>query len=92
MAALNVLILTQDNCGFCEDAKELFERLAREFPFSVSTMEIASPEGQAFATRGGVLFPPGIFIDEEPLCYGRPSERMLRREVERRLLSRASVS
>lgn len=85
MPALNVLILTQDNCRFCEDAKMMFERLSSEFPLSVSTLAIDSPEGQAFAVHGGVLFPPGIFIDEEAFCYGRPSEGMIRREIQRRL-------
>ncbi len=32
-----------------------------------------------------MLFPPGIFLDGEPFSYGRPSERKLRRELERRL-------
>lgn len=91
MRVLNVLILTQDNCGFCEDATILFERLARDFPLSVATLEVDSPEGQMLAAQGGVMFPPGIFIEEEPFCYGRPSERKIRREIERRLLSRASV-
>lgn len=31
------------------------------------------------------MFPPGIFLDGEPFSYGRPSERKLRRELERRL-------
>ena len=33
--------------------------------------------------RGGVMFPPGIFIDGRAFAYGRPSERALRREIER---------
>jgi hypothetical protein len=85
MTALHVLILTQDNCGFCEDAKMLFERLKGEFPLSVSTLAIDSAEGQALALQGGVLFPPGIFIDQEAFSYGRPPEGKIRREVERRL-------
>lgn len=85
MPALDVLILTQDNCGFCEDAKMLFGRLSSEFALSVSTLAIDSPEGRALATRGGVLFPPGIFIDAEAFCYGRPSEGKIRREIQRRL-------
>lgn len=82
---MNVLILTQEHCGFCEQARELLDRLSGEYGFSVSTLNVGSPEGQALALRGGVLFPPGIFLDGEPFCYGRPSERKLRRELERRL-------
>ncbi len=66
----------------------MLDRLAIEYGFSVSTLDLGSPEGQALAVRGGVLFPPGIFLDGEPFSYGRPSERKLRRELERRLNSR----
>ncbi len=30
------------------------------------------------------MFPPGIFIGGEPFSYGRPSEKKLRRELEKR--------
>ncbi len=82
-----MLILTQEHCGFCEQAKEVLDRLSVEFGFSFSTLDIGSPDGQTLAMRGGVLFPPGIFLDGEPFSYGRPSERKLRREIERRLKS-----
>ena len=84
---MEVLLLTQENCGFCAQAKELLDRLSGEYQLSVTTLDLNSPEGQALAMRGGVLFPPGIFIDGEPFSYGRPSERKLRREIERRLRS-----
>jgi glutaredoxin len=82
---MQVLLLTQERCGFCAQAKALLARLSDEYGFSISTLDVNSPEGQALAMRGGVLFPPGIFIDGEPFSYGRPSERKLRREIERRL-------
>ena len=82
---MDVLLLTQQQCGFCTQAKELLDRLSVEYGFSLSTLDLASPEGEALAVRSGVLFPPGIFLDGEPFSYGRPSERRLRREIERRL-------
>ena len=82
---MEVLLLTQEHCGFCAQAKELLDRLSGEYQLSVTTLDLNSPEGQALAMRGGVLFPPGIFIDGEPFSYGRPSERKLRLEIERRL-------
>src|SRR5258708_25157548 len=85
--SMNVLLLPQAHCGFCERAKEILNRLAPEYGFSVSTLDLASPEGEALAVRSGILFPPGIFMDGEPFSYGRPSERRLRREIERRLKS-----
>jgi glutaredoxin len=84
---MNVLLLTQKNCGFCRQAKEILDRLSVEFGLTVSTLDLDSPEGQVLAERSGVLFPPGIFLDGEPFSYGRASERKLRRELERRLRS-----
>lgn len=85
MSVLTVLILTQEGCDFCDAAEAIFDRLSREYPLSISTMSLESAAGQALAQKGGILFPPGIFFDGEPCCYGRPSERRLRREIERRL-------
>ncbi len=85
---MEALLLTKEQCGFCTQAKEMLDRLAVEYGFSVSTLDLGSPEGQALAVRGGVLFPPGIFLDGEPFSYGRPPERKLRRELELRLNAR----
>ena len=82
---MNVLLLTQQDCAFCAQAKEILARLSAEYGFSVSTLDVSSPEGEAVAARSGILFPPGIFLDGEAFSYGRPSERRLRREIERRL-------
>jgi hypothetical protein len=82
---MDILLLTQGNCGFCEQAREMLERLSREYWLSVSTLDMGSPRGQELAMKGGLLFPPGILIDDEPFSYGRPSERKLRRELDRRL-------
>ncbi len=84
---MDVVLLTQENCSYCEQAKELLGRLSVEYPLSVSIRDLGSREGRALAARGGMLFPPGIFLDGEPFSYGRPSERKLRRELKRRLES-----
>lgn len=80
---IEVLLLTQDDCKFCDEAKTILGRLGDEFPLHVSATELSSPRGQALALEGGLLFPPGIVIDGRPFCYGRPSEKRLRRELER---------
>lgn len=82
---IRVLVLTQKECGFCEQAHDLLQRLAREYELTISTLDIASQEGQALALQAGMLFPPGIFLDGEPFSYGRLSEKKLRRELERRM-------
>lgn len=82
---MDVLLLTQAQCGFCEQAKALLDRLAAEYPLAVRTLDLGTPEAQALAEHGGILFPPGIFLDGDAFSYGRPSERALRRELDRRL-------
>lgn len=81
---MKVTLLTQENCAFCEKAKDILARLSEEYTLSVETFDLTSPEGRTLAERGGVMFPPGIFVEGEPFSYGRPSERKLRRELDRR--------
>jgi hypothetical protein len=82
---ITILLLTQEHCGFCEQAKEILDQLSREYWLSVSTLNMASSTGQELAMNGGLLFPPGVLIDGEPFSYGCLSERKLRRELDRRL-------
>ncbi len=82
---LQILLLTREDCAFCHDAEAIVERLAREFHLSAERMDLDTVDGLAMAERGGIVFPPGIFVDGEPVCYGRPSERKLRRFLEHQL-------
>lgn len=84
---MQVTLLAQQECAFCDQAKEILGRLQREFDLDVSVLDMASAEGAALAERGGIMFPPGIFLNGEAFSYGRPSERKLRRELERRAAS-----
>lgn len=80
-----ILLLAQEQCGFCKQAKEILDRLSHEYLLSVSILDINSPEGQRLAIQGGLLFPPGVYVNGVPFSYGRLSERKLRRELKRRL-------
>ena len=82
---IEILLLTQQHCGLCEQATDILDRLSREYWLSVSTLDMGSSTGQELAMKGGLLFPPGVLIDGEPFSYGRLSERKLRRELDRRL-------
>jgi glutaredoxin len=82
---MEVLLLTREDCAFCHDAEAILGRLSKEYAVRVRTVDLDTPDGQELGTRGGVLFPPGIFIDGRPFSYGRPSERKLRRELEKHL-------
>ncbi len=84
---VEVTLLTVADCGHCEDAKQLLDQLAAEYPLRVATVDLASPEGQRLAVLGGVIFPPGIFLDGQPFSYGRPSRRKLRRALDQLDLS-----
>lgn len=77
--------LTQESCAFCEQAKEVLERLVGEYELAIEAVDMATAEGQVLAERGGVMFPPGVFVDGDAFSYGRLSERKLRREFERRV-------
>lgn len=85
---MQVMLLSQQECAFCDQAKDILGRLQREFELEISEVDMASPEGAALAERGNIMFPPGIFLDGEAFSYGRPSERKLRKELERRIRSR----
>jgi len=80
---VEVLLLTQDDCKFCDEAKAILSRLGDAFLLRISTEELSSPRGQALALEGGLLFPPGILLNGRPFSYGRQSEKKLRRELER---------
>jgi hypothetical protein len=80
---LDVVLLTREDCAFCENARAILERLGAEFPLSVRSVDFDSDEGCRLALAGGLLCPPGILVEGRPFCYGRPSERKLRRELTR---------
>jgi glutaredoxin len=82
---MEVLLLTREDCAFCHDAEEILGRLSKEYAVRVRTVDLDTPEGQELGERGGVLLPPGILIDGRGFSYGRPSERKLRRELEKHL-------
>ncbi len=88
MTPLEILVLTQEDCAFCDLAKDILERLSAEFPLSVTTLSLDAPQGQELALQNGILFAPGLFIDGKAFSYGRPSERKLRRAIEARLSTR----
>jgi hypothetical protein len=85
---LRITLLTRAHCGFCEDAEAILSQLAGEYLLVIETIDVDSPTGEPLALQGGILFPPGIFLDGEPFSYGRVSEQKLRRELERRHLGR----
>ncbi len=69
---IEVLLLTQDDCKFCDEAKAILTRLGAVFPLRINTAELSSSQGQALALEAGLLFPPGILINGRPF-FQRPT-------------------
>ena len=81
-----ITLLSQDNCGFCEHAKQVLARVGVRYPLQVTEISLDSPQGQAIGTSAGVLFAPGVLVDGRPFSFGRLSERKLLRALEKRAL------
>ncbi len=76
--AMELLLITTEDCHLCEHAHTVLERLG-VFPRDVS---VTSPEAAALAQRGIPLaFLPVLTDGEQVIAYGRLSERRLRREL-----------
>lgn len=84
---VEITLLTQEQCRFCDLAKEILDRVGHDYPLWIREVDLATAEGQRLATAAGVLFAPGVLLDGAAFCYGRLSERKLRRELDRRTSS-----
>jgi glutaredoxin len=80
--AIRVTLLTQDDCTFCDHAKDVLARVAADYPLEVEEIDLGSPAGQALAVGEGVLFAPGVLLDGALFSHGRLSEKKLRRALD----------
>ena len=81
---VQITLLTQPSCGLCGQAKQVLDRVGRDYPLAVTEHDLTTPDGQALAARAGVVFAPGVLVDGEPFSFGRLSERKLRRTLDHR--------
>lgn len=81
---VTVTLLTQPDCALCEQAKDILARVSGEHPLAVTELDLTTPAGRELAVRHGVLFAPGVLINDEPFSYGRLSEKKLRRQLSKR--------
>lgn len=77
----DILLLTKEDCHFCEQAKAVLERLGQDYDLRVRELQLESEEGRTLAARSGALFPPVVFLNGEAFSYGRLSERKLRKAL-----------
>jgi glutaredoxin len=78
---VEITLLTQPDCHYCGHAKQVLDRVGRDHPLRITEINLASPQGQQLASRAGVLFAPGVLVNDQPFCFGRLSERKLRRAL-----------
>jgi hypothetical protein len=83
VAPVTVTLLTQAGCVLCEHAKRVLARVARDYPLTVTEIDLAREEGRRLATEAGVQFAPGVLLDGRPFAHGRLSERKLRKTLQR---------
>lgn len=79
--AAEIVLLTKEDCHFCEQAKEVLARLQGEHDLAVREVRLESEEGQILAGRAGAPFPPVVFLNGGAFSYGRLSERKLRKTL-----------
>ncbi|HVA92256.1 MAG TPA: thioredoxin family protein [Chloroflexota bacterium] len=79
---VHLLLVASDDCHFCLDARAILDRLRGDYPLNVREVQLSSPEGRDLAARHGIAFPPGLFIEDRFIGFGRVSERKLRRLLE----------
>lgn len=77
----DVVLVTKDDCHFCDAAKDVLARLRDEYDLRIREVSLESDEGQALAFASQALFPPVVLVDGEPFSYGRLSERKLRKAL-----------
>lgn len=85
---VQITLLTQPSCAFCDHAKEVLSRVGQDYPLRITEIDLADEEGQRLARQAGVLFAPGVLVDGESFSFGRLSERKLRRTLGKRLRGR----
>lgn len=78
---IDITLLTQNDCAFCDHAKQVLDRIAADHPIQVTEIDLAGDEGRRLAERAVVLFAPGLLINGRPFGHGRISERKLRRTL-----------
>jgi glutaredoxin len=78
-----ITLLTQEDCAYCEHARQVLARIGADHPIMVTEIDITADEGRVLASRAGVVFAPGLLVDGRPFGYGRISERRLRRTLQR---------
>lgn len=82
---VRVTLLTQPDCALCKQAKHILGRIGQDHPLAITEVDLTSDHGQQLARAAGVLFAPGVLVNDRPFSFGRLSERKLRRTLNHHL-------
>jgi glutaredoxin len=80
---IDLTLLTQDDCAWCDLAKRLLADLATSLPLEITEVDLTTDAGRELAAEHRLLFAPGLLHDGRLIAHGRLSERALRRELTR---------
>jgi len=80
---ISLTLLTQDDCVWCADGRQLLSELAHEFLLDIKEVDLASEFGHRLAAEHHLMFAPGLIADGHLIAHGRLSKRALRRELTR---------
>ncbi len=80
---ITMTLLTQHDCAWCVDGRQLLVELGKEFPLIVEEVDLDSTGGRLLATEHRLVFAPGLIADGQLIAHGRLSKRALRRVLNR---------
>jgi glutaredoxin len=80
---ITMTLLTQHDCAWCADGRQLLAELSKEFPLTVEEVDLDSDRGRLLATEHRLVFAPGLIADGRLIAHGRLSQRALRRDLNR---------
>lgn len=75
----SLVYIAAKDCHLCSDGRAIVTRLAGEIGAPVRELDWDAVDAQILLERGGVLFPPALYLDDLLLGFGRLSERRLRK-------------
>ena len=81
MASIRLTLVTAEGCHSCAHARDVLVTLGKEWPLQVEEISLHSAEGSQRALRDGIIFPPGLYVNDALFGYGRLSEGRLRRRL-----------
>ncbi len=89
----SITLVTSPGCHFCADAEDALAQIAREYPLSVTHIDLRSPEGMELVQRHAAAMSPLVLVDGAFLSAGRlPRGKLRSRLSERQTQTQAAVS